>query len=116
MSQTYELPRVLSVPMSSVASLLGYNRFKSAIAENNAVMNVEDLVDDKAKFRKWNTRFLNVMADYENVYDPALEKVMKNVDVGRPAEQRLDESITADLRRENLQRDLRFVLADKAEG
>ncbi len=38
MKQTYKLPRVLSIPMSSVAALLGHNRYKSVVTENAVVL------------------------------------------------------------------------------
>ena len=44
------------------------------------IQNLGPLLDDKTKFRQWNSKFVNALTDLDPVYGRALENLMEWAD------------------------------------
>ena len=83
---------------------------RQVVANDKVIMNLKPLTDDRAAFRQWNIKFHNAMKQVDETYGHALDRIMKNVNMGQPADELLEH--VSGLHVDRFNADLEFVLAD----
>ena len=57
-----------------------------SVVESKVVSNLETLSDDKNKFRQWDLKMVNALAQVRKSYGKAIERIKEFIDKGRDPE------------------------------
>ena len=96
---------------------------RKPLLEHKAVQIRAPLTEDKSKFKQWNIKFVNSMGKVDPKYERALTCIMNwadaeatpDMEAGWPGSTGLFDEIPG-LDQDQLDKDLRCVLVEKAEG